>query len=129
MTYESRQTRWNEPMRMALLGVLSIAVVIGIRVMFSWSTSADHSGISSRSLADMQRRTDDIADAQRALSQRLDALQSAVEILKREVAKKDAKESASAVLTVPQPSIVTGMSGVKDTLKRGWAYVAKGEYD
>jgi hypothetical protein len=129
---------------MVALGVLSIGAVVFVSQLFKKS-GPDRSEARSETLAEDLRRLKESSDARNeAILRRLDQIESTVRDIQQRISALEAMDSRSpqaaphsstpdrqtvAPAALPNPGTVGGPSPVQEALTRGWAYVAKHEFD
>jgi|GEM_PF-1379565 len=132
MTVEIRRS-WSEPLRMAMIGLLSIAAVVGVHYLFD--TTPRQASLDSHTVKELTNRLDDVSERENATAHKIEELERVVESLRRQIEQRAPSvqpPSSPPLNGVSDPTTVSPAlesSGTNETLARCLAYVAKGEFD
>lgn len=134
---------WSEPIRMIILGLLSVGAVVAVSELFSRPTHQRPDTSPDLTAGQFRRLRDDVDARDRAMERRLSELEASVRDLRQRVASAEAMEPREPsrreeavpnnqrgdVPLAPESNTSQRSSPVQEALIRGSQYVAKHEYD
>jgi len=132
MNSTSRKVWWNEPIGMAVIGVLSILAVLIFRYVFltlpSTALSIDSTAVNAvrDDIAELRRQ-------QKTIAERVSEIERSVKQIQEHQSEVDAAshidvpaDPSPTIEPLPAPATDTS---VQERLRRGWAYIGRGKFD